>query len=163
MHKTPKKKQPGKRAKFVMKEDDTEKYVLNDALVAKAKLLFVAKGYYTNIPEETLSNKEVVARYHDLWNVEASFRMAKHDLATRPIFHRKEEAIRAHMVVCFVALAMGKSIELATGLSVRRFIDMLWSITDARIVDTATGKEFLLRSPVDNTMKLTFKKLGLSY
>jgi len=155
--------EPGKRAKFVMKEDDKETYVLNDALVAKATLLFGVKGYYTNIPEGTLSDNEVIARYHDLWNVEASFRMAKHDLATRPIFHRKEEAIRAHMVVCFVALALGKSIELSTGLSIRRFIDGLWNVTDARIVDTATGKEFLLRSPVDNAMKGMLKTLGVSY
>jgi len=155
--------EPGKRAKFVVKENDKETYVLNDALVAKAKLLLGVKGYYTNIAEETLSNKEVVARYHDLWNVEASFRMAKHDLSTRPIFHRKEDAIRAHMVICFVALTLGKSIELATGLSIRRFIDALWSVTDARIVDTATGKEFMLRSPVDNAMKSVLKKLGLSY
>jgi transposase len=155
--------EPGKRAKFVVKEDDKEAYMLNDALIAKAKLLFGVKGYYTNIPEDTLSNKEVVARYHDLWNVEASFRMAKHDLSTRPIFHRKEDAIRAHMVICFVALALGKSIELATGLSLRRFIDALWSVTDARIVDTTTEKEFMLRSPVDNAMKSMLKKLGLSY
>lgn len=155
--------EPGKRAKFVVKEDGTEKYVLNDALIAKAKLLFGVKGYYTNIPEETLPDKEVIARYHDLWNVEASFRMAKHDLATRPIFHRKEEAIRAHMVVCFVALAMGRTLERMGECSLRSMIDLLWEVTDARITDTTTGKEFSLRSPVGSGIHGVLKKLGVSY
>ncbi len=155
--------EPGKRAKFIAKEAGAETYTLNNALVEKTKLLLGVKGYYTNIPVTTLSNRAVVDRYHDLWNVEASFRMAKSDLATRPIFHHKEDSVRAHMVVCFVALAVGKSIERGAGLSLRRFVDAIWSITDARIEDTATGKTFVLRSPVDTETQRMLKKLGLSY
>lgn len=156
--------EPGKRAKFVVRgEEEEETYALNDVLVAKTTLLLGVKGYYTNIPQETLADKEVIDRYHDLWNVEASFRMAKSDLLTRPIFHHKEDAVRAHMVVCFLALAVGKSISLATGLSLRRFMDALWGVTDAQIVDTVTGKAFTLRSPVDNSVNMMLQKLGLPY
>ena len=130
--------EPGKRAKFVTRENKSDTYTLNDALVEKTKLLLGVKGYYTNIPKDTLGDKEVVARYHDLWNVEASFRMSKSDLATRPIFHHKEDAVRAHMVVCFIALAVGRYLERTTGLSLRGVRDTLWSVTDARIFDTVT-------------------------
>lgn len=155
--------EPGKRAKFVTKTDGTDAYVLNEALIEKTKLLLGLKGYYTNIPVETLSDLAIVARYHDLWHVEASFRMAKSDLATRPIFHHKEDAVRAHMVVCFVALAIGRNCEISTGLSLRRVVDALWQVTDAQIVDTATGEVFMLRSALDETTRTILKKLGVSY
>ena len=38
---------------------------------------------------------EVIAKYHDLWHVEKSFRMSKTDLAAPPMFHRTHDAIEA--------------------------------------------------------------------
>ena len=35
----------------------------------------------------------MIDAYHDLWNIEQSFRMSKHDLKARPIFHHQAEAI----------------------------------------------------------------------
>ena len=40
--------------------------------------------------------------------IEASFRMSKHDLAARPIYHHKRESIDAHLSVVFAALAVGR-------------------------------------------------------
>ena len=67
--------------------------------------------------KQNLSNEDVIARYHNLWRVEQSFRMSKSDLETRPIFHHKEDAIRSHMLICFVALIIQKYLELSTNLS----------------------------------------------
>lgn len=156
------KSEPGRRAKFV-KKDGTDTYVLNDALIKKTTLLLGLKGYHTNIPEADLSNTDVIARYHDLWHVEQAFRMAKSDLASRPIFHHKEDAVRSHMLICFVALVMGKYMEIRTGLSLRKIVDILWSVTDANIVDTATKEVFTLRSPIHDEAKELFKQLGVSY
>ena len=38
---------------------------------------------------------EVIAKYHDLWHVEQSFRMSKTDLRARPMFHRTRDADRS--------------------------------------------------------------------
>lgn len=154
--------EPGRRAKFVQK-DGTDTYVLNETLIEKTTLLLGLKGYYTNIPEDTLSNTNIIARYHDLWHVEQTFRMAKSDLASRPIFHYKQDAVRSHMLICFVALVMGKYLEIRTGLSLRRIVDILWVVTDANIVDTATNEAFTLRSPLHDDAKGLCKKMGLSY
>lgn len=154
--------EPGRRAKFVKKKEGDE-YIIDEALIEKTKLLLGMKGYYTNIPATQLSDTEVIARYHDLWHVEAAFRMAKSDLATRPIFHHKEAAVRAHMVICFVALIMGRYIERRTRCSLRQFVDMLWSVTDARIVDTETGEVHILRSPVGEDIHRIIEKIGVSY
>ena len=41
---------------------------------------------------------------------------------TRPIFHYKEEPIKLHILICFMALVLSKHIELSTGNSIRKFI-----------------------------------------
>ena len=51
---------------------------------------------------------EVIASYHDLWQVEQSFRMSKTDLQARPIFARTRDAIEAHLTIVFTALAVSR-------------------------------------------------------
>lgn len=157
------KKEPGKRAKFVKRANNKEAYILNTALIEKTKMLLGVKGYYTNIPENQLSNQEIIERYHDLWHVEQAFRMAKSDIATRPIFHYKKDAVRAHILICFVALVIGKYLEIHTSLSIKKIIDILWSVTDATILDTSTQETFILRSPLNTEAQNLLKKLQLSY
>ena len=48
----------------------------------------------------------VLSQYRGLWQVEAAFRVAKHDLATRPIFHWTPKRIRTHVLLCFLALVL---------------------------------------------------------
>ena len=50
---------------------------------ARAMSLVGLKGYVTNIPAHLMGAGEVVSSNHELWHVEASFRMSKHDLQTR--------------------------------------------------------------------------------
>lgn len=159
------KNQSGKRAKFVKHKNQSEHYILNEALIEKTKLLLGMKGYYTNIPETIMSDQDIVTRYHDLWHVEQSFRMAKSDLASRPIFHYKEEAVRSHLLICFMALAIGKYLEILTNLSLKKIIDTIWIITDAKIYDTVTDKTFIIRSEVSKQSKIIIAKLNnvLSY
>jgi len=139
--------EPGKRAKFVKKsKNDKEAFVLNEQLKNKTEKLLGIKGYCTNIAQEELSNDKVVNHYHELWRIEQCFRMSKSDLRTRPIFHYTHEAIEAHVVLCFMALMMGKFLEIKTGLSLQRIRDLLWSVHEAHIEDTLTGKHLLLQT-----------------
>ena len=99
----------GKRAKFVKKSSDhKDSFILNEELKEKAEKLIGIKGYCTNIPESILSNNQVIEYYHGLWHVEQAFRMSKTDLKTRPIFHYVHDAIRAHVLLCFMALDDGE-------------------------------------------------------
>lgn len=142
--------EPGKRAKFVKKSSNKENIVVFDEeLKLKTEKLLGVKGYCTNIPENTFSHDQIVAYYHDLWHVEQNFRMSKTDLRTRPIFHFAHEAIRAHVILCFMALMMGKFLEIKTNLSLRRIRDILWNIHEAHIEDKLTGKKFKLQTNTD--------------
>ena len=55
------KKEPGRRAKFVKKENAT--YLFDDVLRKKSELLLGIKGYCTNIPKHVLSNEQIVAYF----------------------------------------------------------------------------------------------------
>ena len=63
---------------------------------------------------------EVVSSYHELWHVEQSFRMSKHDLRARPVFHHTRDAIEAHLTVVMASLAVARCLQEATGISIAR-------------------------------------------
>jgi hypothetical protein len=60
--------------------------------------------------------------WHELWNIEKSFRMSKSDLEARPVYHRKRGSIEAHLTIVFAALAVSRWIEARTGWSIRKFV-----------------------------------------
>ncbi len=134
-----------RRTRFVTEETKTS-LKLNEELIAQDTLREGVKGYYTNLKlTKEVTEKDIVARYKDLWLIEKSFRIAKSDLEARPIFHHKKESIQAHMLIIFVSLCLAKSIELKTGYSIKKVKDMIWDILDIEFVDTLTGKKFLRR------------------
>jgi len=111
-------RKPVKRNRFV-KLTNADKEV-NRELEAKARSLAGIKGYVTNIPNP---NPEfVIGAYKRLYRVEDTFRMAKSDLAARPIYHRKRDSIEAHLNIVFAAIAVGRWIETATGWTIKKFV-----------------------------------------
>jgi Transposase DDE domain len=58
--------------------------ILDEASLARAQSLVGLKGYVTNLPAAVMPAAEVIAKYHDLWRVERSFRMSKSDLRAPP-------------------------------------------------------------------------------
>ena len=80
---------------------------MNRDLEAKARALAGLKGYTTNLaacPDGTPVTAEfVISAYHDLWRIEKSFRMSKHDLQARPVYHHQRESIDAHLTIVFAA------------------------------------------------------------
>jgi Transposase DDE domain len=84
---------PLKKDRFV-KITNIVKGVERD-LVERARYLAGLKGYVTNIDADTIDGPHVVTAYHELYQVERSFRMAKSDLAARPMFHRIRDSIEA--------------------------------------------------------------------
>ena len=136
----------GRRAKFVKKSGEKDKpFIFDTDLQTKAEKLLGIKGYVTNIAETELASAEVVAYYRDLWHVEQAFRMSKSDLRARPIFHRKQDAIRAHVLICFMALMMGKYLEIKTEKSLRQVRKALWQVHEAHIRDEQTGEVHVLQ------------------
>ena len=91
------------------------------------------KGYVTNIPSRLMGAGEVVSSYHELWHVEQSFRMSKHDLRARPFFHHTHDAIDAHLTVVMAALALARYLQDTTVISTARIVRVLRSLQDVTI------------------------------
>lgn len=154
--------EPGKRAKFVKKSKGIEKpYTLDEDLKQKAELLLGVKGYYTNVSESTFSNGQVIQYYHELWHVEQAFRMSKSDLKARPIFHYTHDAIRAHIMICFMGLMIGKLIEIKSGFSLRHVRDLLWSVQEVHLRDPDSGRERIVRSPIPTELMKILNSLNV--
>ena len=66
------------------------------------------KGYLTNTD---IPAGQVYEAYHNLWNVERAFRIAKSKIEIRPMFHFTRRRIEAHVCICFVALKVYKELE----------------------------------------------------
>ena len=64
----------------------------------------------------------MIDSYHQLWRIEKAFRMSKHDLKARPIYHHTRDSIEAHLTVVFAAMAVSHWIERQTGWSIKRFV-----------------------------------------
>ena len=96
---------------------------INRDLEAKTRALAGLKGYVTNLDAPT--PEYVLGAYHQLWQVEKSFRMSKSDLRARPIFHHKRESIEAHLTIVMAALAVARLVEQSTDWSIARFVKTL--------------------------------------
>ena len=107
-----------KRNRFIKLTGATKS--INRDLEAKARALAGLKGYVTNITNPT--PEFVIGSYHQLWRIEASFRMSKHDLQARPIYHHKRESIEAHLSIVLAALAVSRYVEARTGWTIRQFV-----------------------------------------
>ena len=115
---------PVKRNRFIALDGAVKS--VNRELEKKARTLAGIKGYKTNLaatPDgEPVTAEFVISSYHELWNVEKSFRMSKSDLQARPVYHRKRDSIDAHLNVVFAALAVTRLIEARTGWSIKKFV-----------------------------------------
>ena len=78
------------------------------------------KGYVTNIADPT--PEFVIDPYHRPFHIEKAFRMSKHDLKARPIYHHQRDSIEAQLTIVFAALVDTHLIEDRIGWSIKRFI-----------------------------------------
>lgn len=124
---------------------------LDETALARARRLVGLKGYVTNLPVTVMPAAEVIASYHSLWQVEASFRMTKSDLAARPVFHHQREAIEAHLTVVMTALAIGRHLQDTTGLTIKKIVRALRPVQ--QITVNITGHEHTAADPLTDTAR----------
>lgn len=115
---------------------------LDEASLARARRLVGLKGYVTNLPATRMSAAEVISSYHDLWNVEQSFRLSKTDLAARPMFVRNRDTIEAHLTLVMTALAVVRETQKRTGLGIKTIVRRLRPLRSATIAINGATQTF---------------------
>lgn len=133
---------------------------LDQATIDRARQLAGLKGYVTSLGVETMSGAGVIAAYHDLWQVEASFRMTKSDLRARPVFHHRREAIQAHLTVVFAALAITRYLTNATGTSIKKIVQTLRTIRSATI--EINGQQLTLEPKIPENAHAILTAMGVT-
>ena len=83
---------------------DRFSWSLDEAAIAEAELFDGKLALLTNAPD--LTPAEAVARYKALADIERGFRVLKSDIEIAPVHHRLPERIRAHALICFLALTL---------------------------------------------------------
>ena len=112
--------------------------------------------------------KTIWKRYIQLTEVEDSFRTEKHDLGMRPIYHRKQDRTQAHILVCFLALAMWRTLQQwmkASGLGTapRKLIEEMRELRSLDVVLPARDKTIRLRvvSTPSKELKVLLQRLKI--
>ena len=123
-------------------------------------------GVITNAKDMT--DTQVLEYYHGLWQVEESFRINKHDLKVRPIFHFKPERIKAHMAISFMAFTCVRNLEYRIKLQYKKLSPEvirreLLHVQGSLIVDDSTKKQFYLPSKISDTAKKIYKLMNVGY
>jgi transposase len=98
-----------------------------DAAKIKAEANFDGK-YLLRSSDPNLSSEDIAIGYKQLLEVERGWRDMKSVLDLRPVYHRLEERIRAHMLLCWLALLLARIAETRTGTTwptIRRELDRL--------------------------------------
>ena len=85
-------------------------FKLNEEKIKLDEKLDGIKGYLTN--DFNLSHNEIISHYTNLYFIEEAFRISKTDLRVRPIYHRVEDRIKAHILISFVAYAIYRDFTL---------------------------------------------------
>ncbi len=116
--------------------------------------------YLLRSSDPHLSTEDIALGYKQLLEVERGWRDMKHVIDLRPIYHRLEDRIRAHVILCWLALLLVRVAETTTGQTwpaLRRDLDRLH-------VGTFTGPAGTFRQRTDLTraQQAIFAKLQLA-
>ena len=123
-------------------------------------------GLCTNIQNQTA--KELFSSYKRLWKIEESFRINKHTLKMRPIFHQLSKRIKAHILICFLTYTLLRYLELflknkGLPLSHKTLIDTLSSAQSHVSEDAQTGWEFATPQGLSQEGKQIYKAFGITH
>jgi transposase len=105
------------------------------------------KGYITNT---ILSKEDIIDNYKHLWKIEKAFRISETELKIRPIYHRLQRRIEAHICIAFVAYKVYKELERQlenkkAGLSAEKAIEIAKTIYSIKVIAPKT-KEVILKT-----------------
>ena len=116
--------------------------------------------YLVITSDETLSTEDVALSYKQLAEVERAWRSLKTHLDLRPMNHRKAGRIKAHVLLCWLALLLVRACEIRCGLTwprIRQELDRLHRV----VFDCASGR-FVQRTELTNLQRQLFTTMDVA-
>jgi transposase len=96
-----------------IKEQKNGKLRIDKAKVRQAEKL--DGKYLLSTSDESLTAEDIALGYKQLYEVERAFRTLKSTLSLRPVYHSKDDRIRSHVLLCWLALLLVRMAEHETG------------------------------------------------
>lgn len=121
-------------------------------------------GVITN--QDEASAKEILERYRGLWQIEEAFRINKHSLKMRPIYHWSPRRIQAHISLCYLAYTVAKhaSHQLKKNnikMSLEEMRRHLMGVQASIIKDTSTQKRYVIPSSASKEQAILYDNFKL--
>ena len=113
--------------------------------------------------------KELWKTYIGLTQIEDCFRISKHDLGLRPLYHQKQERTQAHILVCFLALVLWRTLQqwmqgCDLGTAPRKLLEEMVEVRSQDVVlPTGAGKDIRLRivNKAEQRLAILLQKMEL--
>jgi len=142
------------KAEIIVNEDKIKEASVWDGLV----------GLVTNYHD---ANAEQLFRYYrGLWQIEESFRINKHDLKMRPIYHWSPHRVKAHIAICFMSFVCVRHLEYLVATQIAKLSPevirhTLLHVQASIIEDTLSKKTWILPSMISTDAKRIYQILGI--
>lgn len=160
----------GNAAKLI--KNGAKKYVkveagetsLDQAKIDKDQMWDGMHGIVTNIHDKHA--KELLAKYHSLWHIEEAFRINKHNLNMRHIYHWSIERIESHVALCYMAFAVIKLIQYKVEMtqirySVQDVLDVMVSVQSSIHVHKKTGDRYRLPGSMTHNASCIYRAFDI--
>jgi transposase len=154
------------------KADKTKKscdlsIVLNEDKILEDAVWDGLKGLIVN-GSSILTNDEILTQYNNLWQVEESFRITKHDLKIRPVYHWKPSRVKAHIAISFTTLLITRHLEHRVRLQYKKLSprvirDLLLNIQTSIVYDKTKKIKYAIPSKIKLDTKKIYKLMDISY
>jgi transposase len=156
----------GTKKYLKIEKEGSKEASLNDSKIEEHKKWDGIHAIITNHRDNDLTSEQILKRYRDLWQIEAAFRLNKHDLKMRPIYHWTENRIKSHILICFIAYSLASFVKykldkLNFKLSFEEIKDELNRVQASIVEDSKTKKRFMLPSKLTEIQKKIYKAFGL--
>ncbi|NOX18727.1 MAG: IS1634 family transposase [Chlorobi bacterium] len=139
------------------------KVELDEVKLAKSSAWDGLHGIITNKKDFTAEG--AIEYYHRLWQLEENFRISKHDLRIRPIYHWTPKRVRAHLAISFMASVCERHLEFRVKkqykkLSLEVIRNELLHSQCSIVKNLLTNKKYCIPSKTTREMKKIYQTVG---
>lgn len=121
-------------------------------------------GVITNLTEQ--DSRMILGRYARLWVIEESFRLNKHNLEMRPIYHFKKERIESHIALCYMTYALLRHLQykvsITQKISINVIIEELMAVQASIYVHKETGDRYRVPGKFSHNATKIYKTFNLT-
>lgn len=154
-----------KVAKQFMSEEQKGTVVIDQSKIDENARWDGIYGVCTN--DLKLTHQDILSHYKSLWHIEAAFRLSKHDLKMRPIYHWSSERIKAHCAICFLTFALARQMEYRVSIqqepmSFAAIQEALIGVQASVVRHVSTKQLYRIPSKLSADAKKVYQAMGIS-